>query len=162
MKAYVFALGLPLVLMACGGKKNDTQTNQDTTKTTLQYFGDTITEDNAIKSTELMSFMNNKDSAQVKFTTTIKEVCQKKGCWMDVEVANGELMTVRFKDYGFFVPKDAAGKTTVLNGWCYRTVESVDWLKHKAKDANKSQTEIDAITEPDTTYTFMADGVIIK
>ena len=40
--------------------------------------------------------------------------------------------------------------------------QTVDWLKHKAEDAGKSQEEIDAITEPEVKVSFMADGVIIK
>lgn len=41
---------------------------------------------------------------------TVKGVCQKKGCWMEV-VAEPDQPGVRvtFKDYGFFVPKDVAG-----------------------------------------------------
>ena len=35
-------------------------------------------------------------------------------------------------------------------------------LKHYASDANASQEEIDAITEPEYNYSFEATGVIIK
>lgn len=150
-------------VVSCGNKKGgDSTTDKDTTQTGYQYFGDSITEDNAIQSTELMNFMADKDSAEVKFSATIAEVCQKKGCWMDVDLGGGKLLTVRFKDYGFFMPKDAAGRTAVMDGYCYKTIETVEWLKHKAKDAGKSQASIDSITKPDTTYAFTANGVIIK
>lgn len=161
---YVSILVLALVaITSCGSKKGGEQTTgNDTAQTGYQYFGDSITEDNAIQSTELMKFMADKDSAEVKFSATIAEVCQKKGCWMDVDLGGGELLTVRFKDYGFFMPKDAAGRTAVMEGYCYKTIETVEWLKHKAKDAGKPQASIDSITQPDTTYAFTANGVIIK
>ncbi len=163
MKRIILILSCAAVLASCGSKKGpEGKTDQDTTKSSYQYFGDTITEDNAIQSTELLGFMENKDSAEVKFSATIAEVCQKKGCWMDVDLGGGKLLTVRFRDYGFFMPKDAAGKTAVMDGQCYKTIETVDWLKHKAKDAGKPQSYIDSITVADTTYEFMANGVIIK
>jgi len=46
---------------------------------------------------------------------TAVEICQKKGCWMDIK--DGEdLITVRFKDYAFFMPKDGAGRNAKIQG----------------------------------------------
>jgi hypothetical protein len=45
----------------------------------------------------------------------VAEVCQAKGCWMNV--GDGRTtMRVEFKDYGFFVPSNAAGKKVQLEG----------------------------------------------
>lgn len=164
MKKLAVCIPALALLVACGPKgKTEPGTDKDTNKTqTGQIFGDTITENGAITGNDLVTMMRTKDSANVKVTTKITEVCQKKGCWMDVELADGKTMTVRFKDYGFFVPKDAAGKTTVIDGMVRREVESVEWLKHKAEDAGKTKEEIDAITQADTTLSFEAYGVIIK
>lgn len=163
MKRILITVACATLLASCGGKKGTGgKSDNDSTKTGYQYFGDTITDENAMPGNDLMAFMNDKDSANVKFSATIAEVCQKKGCWMDVDLGGGDLMTVRFEDYGFFMPKDAAGKTAVLDGYCNKTIETVEWLKHKAKDAGKPQSYIDSIATPDTTYEFMASGVIIK
>ena len=48
-----------------------------------------------------------------------------------------------------------------MNGKAFISVESVADLKHYAKDAGKSQAAIDSIIEPEVTYTFMANGVLI-
>ena len=40
----------------------------------------------------------------VKIKGKILSSCPMKGCWMKVNVDNDTLL-VRFKDYGFFVPK---------------------------------------------------------
>ena len=69
---------------------------------------------------------------------------------------------MKFKDYAFFVPKNAQDEEVIVNGKAFVSIESVEELKHYAKDAGKSQASIDSIVTPKTTYSFMADGVLIK
>jgi hypothetical protein len=80
---------------------------------------------------------------------------------MNVDLGEGKQMMVRFKDYGFFVPKDADGKIAVMDGVAFREVLSVDMLRHYAEDAGKSKEEIEKITEPETRLSFEASGVLI-
>jgi len=75
---------------------------------------------------------------------------------------NDEKVFVKFKDYGFFMPLNAKNEEVIVNGKAFLSVESVDELKHYAKDAGKSQAAIDSIQSPITTYAFLADGVLIK
>ena len=51
-------------------------------------------------------------------------------------------MRVRFKDYGFFVPRGISGKTVVLDGYAFHSTTSVAQLRHYAQDAGKSKAEI--------------------
>jgi hypothetical protein len=102
------------------------------------------------------------DSIAVKFLTNIKAVCKKKGCWMKLDLSNGEEAFVKFKDYAFFVPLNADNSQAVVNGYAFVKVVSVDELRHYAKDAGKSKEEINKIKKPEVTYSFMADGVYIK
>jgi hypothetical protein len=124
-------------------------------------FGDPLSDTKAVKATKLAKTMDGKDAIQVKLDGTILEVCQMKGCWMTVETGKGEEIRVTFKDYGFFVPKDAAGKKAVFEGEAKMETVDVATLKHYAEDAGKSKEEIDAITEPETKLTFVASGVEI-
>lgn len=89
----------------------------------------------------------------------VTEVCKKKGCWMSVETENNEKFFVRMKDYGFFMPTAAEGKTVVLVGKAQNKIVSVDELRHYAEDAKKPQEEIDQITEPEREIRFLADGI---
>ena len=163
MKYFISLSIIVFSMISCNTKDKTEGNSTDSTKVdSLTIFGDTINEEGAINGDSLAKIMNSTDSAEVKFITQIVEVCQKKGCWMDVQFPEGNLMTVKFKDYGFFVPKDAAGKTVVMSGMIRKEIESVEWLKHKAEDAGKSKEEVTAITQPDTSYTFEATGVIIK
>lgn len=134
----------------------------DTDNSPTGFFGEKITDEGAIEASDLLTMLQEGDSVFVKVRGTINECCQKKGCWMDVDLGNGKNMIVRFKDYEFFVPKNAAGYTAIMEGYAKLEVQDIDWLRHKAHDAGKSEEEIAAITEPETSITFVANGVIIK
>ncbi len=128
-----------------------------------QYFGEKITEKKAISYNKLLKKMKTKDSLQVKVVGTVEAVCQMKGCWMNIasEDPDKPSMVVKFKDYGFFVPMDIAGKKVIMRGYAYKEETSVEELRHFAEDAGKSKEEIEAIKEPKQEFKFMADGVIL-
>lgn len=91
----------------------------------------------------------------------IKAVCKKKGCWMKMDNPNGDDLFVSF-DYVFLVPKNADGRRAVIEGVLSNDTTSVEYLKEIARDAGKSQTDIDKITEPEISKTFLAKSVLIK
>ena len=125
-------------------------------------FGEVITKKGAISAKKLPQKLEGAESIDIKVKGVITEVCQAKGCWMTMDVGDDELMRVKFKDYGFFVPKDAAGKTVIIQGVAKKEIVGVDELKHLAEDAGKSEKQINSITEPKEELTFLAEGVIIK
>lgn len=126
------------------------------------FFGDKISEKGAKKSTQLSKMLAGKDSlSDVKIVGKVNSVCKKKGCWMKMDMGGRELM-IKFKDYGFFVPKDCDGKTAVIQGKVRKEVIDVAALRHYAEDAGKSKEEIEKITKPEEKYTFEAVGVILK
>lgn len=94
-----------------------------------------------------------------KFEGTVLEICPKKGCWIKLKLDNDEVATVKMKDYGFFVPTALVGKKVRIQGKASLAVTSVKELKHFAEDAQKSEEEIAAITEPKTQVKIMADGI---
>ncbi|MGG6230258.1 DUF4920 domain-containing protein [Tenacibaculum sp. SDUM215027] len=164
----VFAMVLSVVFISCKVEKKDETSNANNIKEQkIEYasFGDDITDVDAISAEEMRTkFKNLKkgDTLSVKFTSTINEVCKKKGCWMKLDLGEEQESMVRFKDYGFFMPLNADNKEVVVNGKAFVTEISVDELQHYAKDAGKSEEEIAKITEPKYTYAFEADGVLMK
>lgn len=128
-----------------------------------EKFGASITMEEAISYDQLLKEMEGSDSLEVKVMGTVEAVCQAKGCWMNIvsDKADQPSMFVKFKDYGFFVPKDIAGQKVVMEGYAYKEVTSVDELRHYAEDAGKSKEEIKAINQPKEEYKFMASGVIV-
>lgn len=124
-------------------------------------FGEKITADGAIPANQLAPKMKGTDSLAVKVVGTVVGVCQKKGCWMQLDIGDGKMMRVKFKDYAFFVPKNISGKTVVLDGHAYNSTTSVTHLRHYAQDAGASKAEIAKITEPEVNVVFEARGVIV-
>ena len=97
-------------------------------------------------------------SMPVRVKGPIDSVCAKKGCWVVVGTPD-QNMLVRFKDYGFFVPVDAAGEI-VLEGDVAVEEISVADRKHLLEDADK-HAEAAKITEPEVKVTFTAVGAAI-
>ncbi|MEM7083167.1 MAG: DUF4920 domain-containing protein [Pseudomonadota bacterium] len=63
----------------------------------------------------------------------VKKVCQKKGCFFVAQ--DGEAtIRVAFKDYGFFVPTDIAGKTVTLVGVLKARALTEDEAAHYSSD----------------------------
>lgn len=128
-------------------------------------FGENIKAENSISSAEMAEKYKNLkegDTLNIKFSAPIKEVCKSKGCWMKLDLGNGEESYVNFKDYGFFMPMNADGREVIVNGKAFVKIATVDELQHLAKDAGTSKEEIAKITEPKYTLAFEADGVLMK
>ena len=160
MKKFAFLLICFFALSSC--KKQTISTNSSSD---YAIFGDSISADKAISSEDMLvqyDKLKPGDTLNVKFKSNIKNVCQKKGCWMTIELPSGKEAFVKFKDYAFFVPKNAQKVEVIVNGKAFVSIESVEELKHYAKDEGKSQAAIDSIVAPKTNYSFMADGVLIK
>jgi hypothetical protein len=125
-------------------------------------YGEVITKKKAISTSGIPAKLQSAETLDMKVKGAILEVCQNKGCWMTLDMGSGQTLRVTFKDYGFFVPKDAAGKTAWIDGTAKKDIMGVAQLKHAAEDAGKSEAEINAITEPKEGITFIAKGVIIE
>jgi len=125
------------------------------------FFGKIIEADGAKMIDQFATEMEGKDSLKIKIQAVAADVCQNKGCWMKVQTADGSMMRIKFKDYGFFVPMDISGKNVIFEGLAYKDTTSVEDLKHYAMDGGQSEEEIEAITEQEINTSFLADGVII-
>ena len=125
----------------------------------VQYGKGTSAE--AAISINALSAQMNEQGYTGKITGTVTEVCQEKGCWMKIQRDNAAPMMVKFKDYGFFMPKNIVGKLVVLEGVATEKEISVDQLRHYAEDAGKSKKEIKKIKKPQKDILFTANGVLV-
>ncbi len=165
MKKILFLFSIMAVLISCKNEKTEDTPVLETEEIAVNYqtFGDKITDEDVLTKSEIIEKYNGLkagDTINVKFTTQVKEVCQKKGCWMKVDMGENEAM-VRFKDYGFFMPKDISGKDIIAEGKAYVEEMSVEDQRHYAEDGGATPEEIAAITEPKRTLAFEAHGVLI-
>lgn len=167
-KMRIFLFLAVLLVAACGPKNTtDTQIDADQSGTEqmggMQSFGDKITPTGAVRVDQLAAQMGDREEMTVKIEGIIEDVCQKKGCWMNVYTPGkeDEAVFVKFKDYAYFMPLDAAGKRVIMEGVAKRETTSVDELRHYAEDKGRTPEEIAAITEPETKVNFLASGVLL-
>jgi hypothetical protein len=155
MKNIGIVIVMLLVVFAC--KKEE--------KATYKTFGETMEASNFISKEEMkekFEGMKAGDTLDVRFASNINSVCKAKGCWMKLDLGEEKESMVKFKDYGFFVPLNSDNRDVIVNGKAYVTEVSVEELQHFAKDAGKSDQEIALIIEPEFTYAFLADGVLME
>ena len=170
LKNVLFLVALTGLLIGCGNKLTKEQAKSVETEDQKemsadgQTFGEAFTAEAPVSYASLMEKLQTADSVNVQFQGIVQEVCQAKGCWMTISsVASSDEtpVMVKFKDYGFFMPKDISGREVVMNGYAFKEVTPVNELRHYAEDAGKSQEEIEAITEPKEEFKFLASGVVL-
>lgn len=157
---------LCLVLVSCGEQSAaETETMEAPTTETAGVagtFGEAFTASEVVPAMELLTTASAEqltDTLQTTLQGTVNAVCQAKGCWMTIAAGDDTEMMVKFKDYGFFMPKDISGREVIMHGMAYYQITPVDELRHYAEDAGKSVDEIAQITEPKKELYFLADGV---
>ncbi|SDF27561.1 DUF4920 domain-containing protein [Cellulophaga baltica] len=165
MKGINILLVIIVCFVSCMGQNKQT-TEQPSNENSVLYssFGAEISEDNALVASEMTLKYQNlvvTDTIATKFKGTVIDVCQAKGCWMNVTLDNGAQAMVKFKDYGFFMPKDIAGKEVIVNGLAFIEQMSVEEQRHYAEDGGESEAAIASIVAPKKTFRFEADGVLI-
>lgn len=166
MKKFIMIMVLSVAVIACKANKEDKKTEEKEVTTAYNSYGDKISDKDYLSSTDAFSkyqTLKAGDTINLKFASSIEEVCSKKGCWMKLPAGDSkETIMVRFKDYGFFMPLDSNGKEVIVEGKAFVKETSVEELKHYAEDAGKSADEIAKITEPKMELAFEANGVLMK
>lgn len=168
MKKLLLFISAAALLVACSQEpQKSTSTDSKTVETAMGKFdsyGEQITPDSAMDVSSLVAEMGNAPTFDAKVKGKVVDVCVKKGCWMSLELSNGEMMRITFKDYGFFVPADKdkmVGKEVIVQGTAKFETISVADQKHYAEDGGESKEVIDAIKEDKNTLSFEAIGVLV-
>ncbi len=126
-----------------------------------EWYGEKITPDGAVALSELPAQLEKKEAIDTKIKAKILDVCPKKGCWLKLQVNDSTTAMVKMKDYAFFLPVAAKGKTVVIDGEVKMKTISVAELQHYAEDAKKSKEEIAAITKPEKEIRVTAKGIVV-
>ncbi len=91
----------------------------------------------------------------VRTEGTVATVCQEKGCWMILK-SGEQSVRITFKDYGFFVPKDSAGRAVLEGVFNVKTIHEAT-AKHYAGETPGGKP--DAIKGDQTEFSLVASGV---
>jgi hypothetical protein len=162
MRYFSFILVI-LVAVACqNATQQPAQHQTETAMASTGNFGTSVTHDEAVAADRIKDLFTSGDTVSVKVFGHISASCKHSGCWMDLDLGNGDALHVTFKDESFTVPLDAAGKNAIAEGIAIRELIPVEKLKNFAREDGKSEEEIAAITEPVYAYEFIANGVLIE
>ena len=86
----------------------------------------------------------------------LTDVCQRKGCWTELQDGSARVR-VRFKDYGFFLPKDSTGRQALAQGVVTIETLSQDGARHYESESRDG--DPDSIVGPQRQVGFLASGV---
>ncbi|MAZ28845.1 MAG: DUF4920 domain-containing protein [Cytophagaceae bacterium] len=168
MKAkFIFALAT-LSIFSCKnaeGEKKEAQSEEIAQVMDAELYGEDFKNLKTLSSAEMGDIYKNLkpgDTINATFKGHVQSVCQNKGCWMQVDVGADDPVMIKFKDYGFFVPKDIAEKEVVVHGQAFITEVPVEEQQHLALDGGRTEEEIEAITSAKKTLSFTATGVKIN
>ena len=125
------------------------------------FYGEKVSTEGAINIADIPAQLESNPTLDTKIRGKVLEVCPKKGCWVKLQVNDSTTAMVKMKNYGFFLPVAAVGKTVVMDGTVALKTITVEELRHYAEDAKKSPEEIAAITEPKKEISVMAKGIVV-
>jgi hypothetical protein len=121
--------------------------------------GEKIGDSPVVALSEIMKDPEKYKDKKIIIEGTVDAVCQKKGCWMEVIPEPDEPgVRVTFKDYGFFVPKDAKGMKVHAEGKIKFTTLSKEDADHLEEEGAR------LVRNPDGTASelgFVASGVAL-
>ena len=126
-----------------------------------EWYGEKVTADGAVNIADATAALGENGTVSKKVKAKILDVCPKKGCWLKLAINDTTTAFVKMKDYAFFLPTAAKGKTVVIDGDIATKTVSVAELRHYAEDAKKSKEEIEAITKPEKEIRVTAKGILV-
>jgi len=161
-KTFCVLFGAAIILTSCATGSSNTDAVITAQDSIAGSYGEFISVENAVTVADMFQTLQRTGSFDGKVMGEISEVCKSKGCWMTMELPDGNKMRVTFKDYGFFVPTKSSGYMAIVDGKASKTVTDVETLRHFAEDEGLSVEEINKINAPKEEYTFEAEGVLIQ
>jgi len=95
---------------------------------------------------------------------TIVKTCKRGGCWIAIHKEledNNDYFIVRFKNH-FTIPTNTpSGTPAFFHGTARWELTTVEQLREIAKRNGDTQQEIEAIVDPEYSFGFEADGIVL-
>lgn len=124
------------------------------------HFGEAFSKAKLIKLKEVTENADKYNGKTVKLKGTIKDVCQREGCWLVLTDGEREVR-VSMKDHKFTVPKDSGNKSVIVEGVIEKKTITEEMARHYAEE---SAGKIDpaSIKGPQIVIAMAATGVRIN
>ena len=129
-------------------------------------YGKKITLKKTTKISHILAEPKKFDGKKVLVEGPIVDVCEHRGCWMEIG-SDKEFESIKFKvdDGVIVIPMDAKGKRARAEGIVSVKTKSVnEQIEQGKKHAKETGEEFDAstITEPKTVIMLKGEGAVIK
>jgi len=132
---------------------------------TQEKYGKEITLEKKTEISEIISDPSGYVGKKVLIEGEILAVCQMAGCWMEVANEEGQKIRVKVKDGEIVFPKEAVGKTALVEGEVYTIEldeeEAKDYFEHMAEDAGQ-EFDPSTVKGPVTIYQVKGIGAVIN
>ena len=130
-----------------------------------EKYGKEITLEEKTEISEIIFDPSGYVGKKVLIEGEILAVCQMAGCWMEVANEEGQKMKVKVKDGEIVFPKEAVGKTALVEGEVYTIEldeeEAKDYFEHMAEDAGQ-KFDPATVKGPVTIYQVKGIGAVIN
>jgi hypothetical protein len=135
----LLCLALAPAALAAAGNEGVVRLSEPVTVTEdYEEFGaPVVSAESAMPLGELVGAGEEYLGREITLTTRIARVCRKKGCFFIARDGNA-VARITFRDYGFFIPTDSAGKKVLLNGTFERRDITEAQAKHYRKDLGEA------------------------
>jgi uncharacterized protein YdeI (BOF family) len=124
------------------------------------HFGAAFTNAKLVSLADLTAKADQYNGKTVKVKGTIKDVCQREGCWLVLTDGTRE-MRVSMKDHKFTVPKDSGNKTVIVEGIIEKKTISEEMARHYAEES-AGKIDPNSIKGPQVVLSLTATGVRIN
>jgi hypothetical protein len=144
-------LGVALALGVCALAVVGAQATHET-----DDFGAPITLEQATPLARVLANPERYALQPVLVRGRLTDVCQRKGCWTVLQDQAAQVR-VRFKDYGFFLPKDSTGRQAFVEGVVVVETLTEEQARHYESEARDG--DPDSVRGPRRELGFTASGV---
>jgi len=128
-------------------------------------FGGEITLEEKTNISDILNSPENYLEQKVLVEGEVLDVCQKMGCWMEIESeVEGQHIKVKVEDGVIVFPVEAKGQTALVEGTVYKIEltqeKAVEYLEHVAEEQNE-EFDPSTVTGPMTIYQIKGLGAEI-
>ncbi len=124
------------------------------------HFGEAFSKAKLVTLKEITEKADKFNGKTVKLKGTIKDVCQREGCWLVLTDGEREVR-VSMKDHKFTVPKDSGNKSVIVEGVIEKKTITEDMARHYAEES-AGKIDPNSIKGPQVVIAMAATGVRIN
>lgn len=128
-----------------------------------EQYGKELTLKDKTQISDILSNPAEFDGEKVLIEGKVADVCENKGCWIEVTDSEDNTIKVKVEDGEIVFPTEAEGKTALVEGKVYSLDgESVDCSEHEEEGEMKTPACCEGKKSASKIYQIKGIGAVIK